>query len=89
MGGKINRAILPIIAIILAGTFLAIGYSAGRIYGKERCISTVAENCLEICGVGAEFYYPDDPSSYPDTDPDADFEFLDDNADLAYLRKGG
>ena len=47
-------------ALVLAGLFLSTGYIAGRIDGKKRCIATVDENCEYICGVGADFYFPDE-----------------------------
>ena len=35
------------------------GLSAGKKQAKQKCIDKVAENCEYICGVGADFYFPD------------------------------
>ena len=56
MGSKI----LFIIAIlaIMPSTYYA-GLSAGQKQARQECIDKVSENCEYICGVGADFYFPD------------------------------
>jgi hypothetical protein len=35
------------------------GLSAGQKRARQECIDKVSENCEYICGVGADFYFPD------------------------------
>ena len=35
------------------------GLSTGKKQARQECIEKVSENCEYICGVGADFYYPD------------------------------
>jgi hypothetical protein len=51
---------LVIIAIlgIIIGAYYA-GLGAGQKQAMQECIATVSENCEYICGVGADFYFPD------------------------------
>ena len=35
------------------------GLSAGQKQARQKCIDKVSENCEYICGVGADFYFPD------------------------------
>ena len=44
-------AILPVIYYT--------GLSTGKKQARQECIEKVNENCEYICGVGADFYYPD------------------------------
>lgn len=66
------KTIIFIIAvlIILLVTFAA-GIHTGKRYARQVCLDTVAENCEYICGVGADFTFPDqeqetsqDPDEY-------------------------
>ena len=52
--------ILIIIAVlaILPATYSA-GLKVGKMQARQECIDTVNENCEYICGVGADFYFPD------------------------------
>ena len=63
--------ILTIIAIlaIMPAIYYA-GLSAGQKQTRQECIDKVSENCEYICGVGADFYYPDkqDPQLDDTTD---------------------
>lgn len=56
MRSKIFRIIA--IAAILTVIYYA-GLSTGKKQARQECIEKVNENCEYICGVGAEFYYPD------------------------------
>jgi hypothetical protein len=68
--------------IIMAVAFLAglAGYHAGdrrgRAQAKQRCIDSVMENCEYICGVGADFYFPDQQSQEPDYEIDETVETM-------------
>lgn len=44
--------------IIILVAFLA-GHHSGRLQARQKCIDSVTENCDYICGVGADFYFPD------------------------------
>lgn len=55
----IKKLLIIIGAFALGGLFYYAGYWTAARMGKEKCIATVTENCLKICGVGAEFCYPD------------------------------
>jgi hypothetical protein len=35
------------------------GLSVGQKLTRQECIDKVSENCEYICGVGADFYFPD------------------------------
>jgi hypothetical protein len=50
-----------IIIAFLVGALVAYyaGYHTARKLARQDCIDKVSENCEYICGVGAEFYYPD------------------------------
>ena len=53
---------LVIIAIAILGIIIAAYYAglgAGQKQARQECINTVSENCEYICGVGADFYFPD------------------------------
>ena len=52
--------ILILIAIlaIMPAIYYA-GLSAGQKQARQECINKVSENCEYICGVGADFYFPD------------------------------
>ena len=68
--------ILIIIAIL---AIMLVIYSAGQSTGKkqasQKCIDKVSENCEYICGVGADFYFPDKQdrqlNDYEDSDQDS------------------
>ena len=49
--------IIAIITIIPAIYYA--GLSAGQKQARQECIDKVNENCEYICGVGADFYFPD------------------------------
>ena len=49
--------IIAIIAIMPAIYYA--GLSAGQNQSRQECIDKVSENCEYICGVGADFYFPD------------------------------
>jgi hypothetical protein len=52
--------ILVIIAIItIIPAIYYAGLSAGQKQARQDCIDKVSENCEYICGVGADFYFPD------------------------------
>jgi len=50
--------IIIVIVSILPAIYYT-GLSAGKKQAKQECINTVSENCEYICGVGADFYFPD------------------------------
>ena len=50
----ITIAILPIMLVMYYA-----GLSAGQKQARQECIDKVNENCEYICGVGADFYFPD------------------------------
>ena len=49
--------IIAILAILPAIYYT--GLRSGKKQAKQECINTVSENCEYICGVGADFYFPD------------------------------
>lgn len=49
--------IIAISGIIIAAYYAGLG--AGQKQARQECITTVSENCEYICGVGADFYFPD------------------------------
>jgi len=52
--------ILIIIAILaIVPAIYNAGLSAGQKQARQECINKVSENCEYICGVGADFYFPD------------------------------
>ena len=52
--------ILVIIAIItIIPAIYYAGLRAGQKQARQDCIDKVSENCEYICGVGADFYFPD------------------------------
>lgn len=75
-GGSMRSKILIIIAIlaIMPAIYYA-GLSAGQKQARQRCIDSVTENCDYICGVGADFYFPDKQdqklNDYEDPDQDS------------------
>jgi hypothetical protein len=44
--------------IIMLVAYLA-GLHSGQKQARQECIDQVAQNCKYICGVGADFYFPD------------------------------
>ena len=52
--------LLIIIAImaIIPSIYYA-GLNTGKKQARQECIDKVNENCEYICGVGADFYFPD------------------------------
>ena len=56
MGSRIS--VITAILIIIIATYY-IGLSAGQKQARQECIEKVSENCEYICGVGADFYFPD------------------------------
>ena len=52
-----NLVIIAILGIIIAAYYA--GLSAGQKQARQECIDKVSENCEYICGVGADFYFPD------------------------------
>lgn len=79
-----SKIIIYILAalIILAVAYVA-GINRGRRVARQECIDKVSENCEYICGVGADFYYPDkqDPDAHQD-----EYELVDDSL---VAKKGG
>jgi len=71
-----KKLFIILACLALAGLFFSSGYIAGANAGKEKCITTVTENCREICGVGAEFCYPDDEDSRIEYDSEDDLASL-------------
>ena len=49
--------IIAISGIIIAAYYAGLG--AGQKQARQECITKVSENCEYICGVGADFYFPD------------------------------
>ena len=49
--------IIAISGIIIAAYYTGLG--AGQKQARQECIEKVSENCEYICGVGADFYFPD------------------------------
>ena len=56
MGSKI-LFIIAISCTIITAYYAGLG--AGQKYARRECIDKVSENCEYICGVGADFYFPD------------------------------
>ena len=56
MGSKILFIITTL--TIMSAIYYA-GLSAGQKQARQECIDKVSENCEYICGVGADFYFPD------------------------------
>ena len=51
-----------LIIIAILGIIIAVycaGLGAGQKQARQECINKVSENCEYICGVGADFYFPD------------------------------
>ncbi len=49
--------IIAALGIIMAAYYAGLG--AGQKQARQECINKVSENCEYICGVGADFYFPD------------------------------
>jgi hypothetical protein len=49
--------IIAILGVIIAAYYAGLG--AGQKQARQECINKVSENCEYICGVGADFYFPD------------------------------
>ena len=49
--------IIVILGIIIAAYYAGLG--VGQKQSRQECIDKVSENCEYICGVGADFYFPD------------------------------
>lgn len=60
MRSKIRNQLITVVALAIAGFVCFLGYQAGYAAARQECIDAVTENCEYICGVGAEFYYPDE-----------------------------
>ena len=59
-GGFMRSKIFFIIAIFaLMPAIYYAGLSVGQKQARQECINKVSENCEYICGVGADFYFPD------------------------------
>jgi hypothetical protein len=72
-----SKIILYIIAaLIIIAVAYAAGIHRGRRFARQECIDKVSENCEYICGVGADFYFPDKQN--PDSRQD-DYELVDDS----------
>jgi hypothetical protein len=75
-GGYMKSKILIIIAIlaIMPAIYYA-GLNVGQKQARQMCIDSVMENCEYICGVGADFYFPDKQdrqiNDYEDSDQDS------------------
>jgi hypothetical protein len=75
-GGFMRSKILIIIAIFaIMPAIYYTGLSAGQKQARQDCIDKVSENCEYICGVGADFYFPDkldqQLNDYEDLDRDS------------------
>ena len=57
MRSKKKLVIIAISNIIIAAYYA--GLVAGQKQARQECITKVSENCEYICGVGADFYFPD------------------------------
>ena len=57
MRSKKKLVIIAISGIIIAAYYAGLG--AGQKQARQECITKVSENCEYICGVGADFYFPD------------------------------
>ena len=49
--------IIAALGIIIAAYYVGLG--AGQKQARQECINKVSENCEYICGVSADFYFPD------------------------------
>ena len=49
--------IIAVSGIIIAAYYAGLG--AGQKQARQECIDKVSENCEYICGVGTDFYFPD------------------------------
>ena len=57
-------------ALVVVAMLFTAGYNIGRKQARKECIAAVADNCEYICGVGADFYFPDEYDRYDSEDPD-------------------
>jgi len=62
------KQVLVLVAMV---GMMILGFSIGQERARQACIDAVAENCEYICGVGSDFYYPDQEAreSDPDSEP--------------------
>jgi len=72
MGFKI---LIIIATLTIMPAIYSAGLSAGQKQARQDCIDKVSENCDYICGVGADFYFPDKQdrqlNHYKDSDQDS------------------
>jgi len=54
-----TRVLITIAILAILSAAYSAGLSAGKKQARQECIDKVNENCEYICGVGADFYYPD------------------------------
>ena len=55
-----SKILIIIVILVIVPAIFCVGFNIGQNLARQECISTVSENCEYICGVGAEFYYPDE-----------------------------
>ncbi len=54
-----SRKLIIIAILAIMPPIYYAGLSAGQKRARQECIDKVSENCEYICGVGADFYFPD------------------------------
>ena len=72
-----SKILITIACLIIVTIAFGAGYNIARKQARQKCIEAVAENCEYICGVGAEFYYPDKHG--PRSNDTEDYELVDDS----------
>ena len=66
-----SKTLIIIAFLVIALVAYNAGFHTAQRQARQKCIDKVAENCEFICGVGADFYYPDkqDPQLDDTADP--------------------
>ena len=75
-GESMRSKIFKIIAIAaVLPVIYYTGLTTGKKQARQKCFDTVNENCEYICGVGADFYFPDEENrefnNIEDLEPDS------------------
>lgn len=66
-----KKTLIIAACLVVALAVYNIGYYTAKGIARQECIKSVTENCEYICGVGADFYYPDEDTDQWKLDPDA------------------
>ena len=74
-GGSMKKTFIIIAFLVIALVAYNTGFHTANRQARQECIDKVSENCEFICGVGAEFYYPDKHGPRSDDE----YELVDDS----------